>query len=97
MRTAPPLGVTRTAKSLTKRAIWAVQLASFASPANATAFRDRLLKDGFEAWTSTARAGSSVRTRVAIGPLLDRQDAERMRDLVSGRYEVAAIVVHMQP
>jgi len=82
---------------LAKQAIWAVQLASFASPVNATALRDRLLGDGFEAWTSTARRDVGVRTRVAIGPLLDRGDADRMRDLVSGRYDVSAIVVHMEP
>ena len=91
-RAAPP-GAT----SLAKRPIWAVQLASFASQANARALRDELLGDGFEAWTSTARQDSAVRTRVAIGPLLDRRDAERMRDLVSERYEVSAIVVHMEP
>lgn len=96
-RTAPPVKVAKPAKALAKRPIWAVQLASFASLANATDLRDKLLKDGFEAWTSTAKAGTSVRTRVAIGPLLDRRDAERMRDLVSGRYKVSAIVVHMTP
>ena len=91
--TAPPANKA----SLSKQAIWAVQLASFASPVNATALRDRLLGDGFEAWTSTARRDAGVRTRVAIGPLLDRGDADRMRDLVSGRYNVSAIVVHMEP
>lgn len=99
-RRAPAVPAARpggTAKSLAKRPIWAVQLASFASPVNATALRDKLLEGGFEAWTSTARQDGVVRTRVAIGPLLDRRDAERMRDLVSGRYSVSAIVVHMEP
>ena len=93
-RVPPAEGVTR---SLAKQAIWAVQLASFASPVNATALRDKLLGEGFEAWTSTARGEAGIRTRVAIGPLLDRGDAERMRDLVSDRYRVSAIVVHMEP
>ena len=84
-------------RALAKQAIWAVQLASFASPVNATALRDKLLGEGFEAWTSTARGEAGIRTRVAIGPLLDRGDAERMRDLVSDRYRVSAIVVHMEP
>ncbi len=96
-RRAPPVRVSQPAKPLAKRAIWAVQLASFASPVNATALRDRLLKDGFEAWTSTAKTSNSVRTRVAIGPLLDRRDAQRMSELVSGRYKMSAIVVHMEP
>jgi|GEM_PF-680567 len=104
-RTAPVRSKTTTPNAnpranktpLTKQAIWAVQLASFASPVNATALRDRLLGDGFEAWTSTARRDAGIRTRVAIGPLLDRGDADRMRDLVSGRYNVSAIVVHMEP
>ena len=98
-RTAPVLAQPRenAQAGLARQAIWAVQLASFASPVNATALRDQLLGDGFEAWTSTARRDAGVRTRVAIGPLLDRGDAERMRDLVSGRYNVSAIVVHMEP
>lgn len=96
-RRAPPVKASQPAKPLANRAIWAVQLASFASPVNATALRDRLLKDGFEAWTSTAKTSNSVRTRVAIGPLLDRRDAQRMSELVSGRYKMSAIVVHMEP
>ena len=101
-RTAPaqtsnPKNAEANPKPFGRQAIWAVQLASFASPVNATALRDRLLGDGFEAWTSTARRDVGVRTRVAIGPLLDRGDADRMRDLVSGRYNVSAIVVHMEP
>jgi len=96
-RTAPPVQARPAPATLAKRAIWAVQLASFASSVNANALRDKLLEDGFEAWTSTAKSAGSVRTRVAIGPLLGREDAERMRDLVSGRYEVSAIVVHMEP
>jgi len=96
-RRAPPVVPGTSSSTLAKQPIWAVQLASFSSPINATALRDRLLNDGYEAWVSTAKSDSVVRTRVAIGPLLDRRDAERMRDLVSGRYSLQAIVVHMEP
>lgn len=76
---------------------WAVQLASFANPANARAFRDRLNRDGHQAWLSNAKRNGTLRTRVAIGPLQDKAAAQRLVTQVSERYDVEALLVEMIP
>ena len=69
---------------------WAVQVASFAEAGNAEDFRARLRRDGYEAFISTAKADERVLSRVAVGPLLDRERAESLRSELSARYEVQA-------
>jgi cell division protein FtsN len=69
---------------------WAVQVASFARAANAEDFRARLREDGYEAFISTARSDDQVLSRVAVGPLLDRQRGETLRRELSARYDVEA-------
>jgi DedD protein len=70
--------------------VWAVQVASFSDAANAEAFRERLRGDGYEAFISTARDGGRVLSRVAVGPLIERERAERLRQELSTRYSTAA-------
>lgn len=69
---------------------WAVQVASFAAGANAEDFRTRLRADGYEAFISTAKADGKVLSRVAVGPLLDRERAQRLQQELSARYAVQA-------
>lgn len=69
---------------------WAVQVASFAEPDNAQEFRTRLREDGYEAFISTARANGALRSRVAVGPLLNRQQAQSLQSELSARYQVEA-------
>ena len=73
-----------------KTDVWAVQVASFAEPDNAEGFRARLRDDGYEAFISTARARGTVRSRVAVGPLLNRKQAESLQNELSARYRVEA-------
>lgn len=70
--------------------VWAVQVASFARADNAQEFRARLRDDGYEAFISTARAGGAVHSRVAVGPLLQRERAETLKDELSKRYALNA-------
>jgi len=71
-------------------AAWAVQVASFADVENARVFRARLREDGYEAFLSTLRSGDELRTRVAVGPLLSRDEATRLQTELSSRYRVTA-------
>ncbi len=71
-------------------AAWAVQVASFARAANAEDFRTRLRRDGYEAFISTAKVRGQVLSRVAVGPLLDRDRAETLRGELAARYDVHA-------
>lgn len=76
---------------------WAVQVASFAQPDNATAQRDRLLADGHAAFLSHVKRAGATATRVAVGPFIDRADAIRAKAELDRRYGFEAVVVHFSP
>ena len=76
---------------------WAVQVASFGQRDNALRQRDQLLADGFEAFVSDAKTDGRVMTRVAVGPMIDRGDAERTRAELEQRYASGAVVVRFSP
>ncbi|MGD8417121.1 MAG: SPOR domain-containing protein [Pseudomonadales bacterium] len=73
--------------------VWAVQLASFSDEDNALKLRDRVRGDGFEAFISTAKQDGRVLNRVAVGPLLDRQEADHLRDELSDALSLDARIV----
>jgi len=70
-----------------------IQLGSFADRAKALALRDRARNDSYHAFLSEAKQREQVITRVVIGPHVDRKEAERLRDEISARYALKAIVV----
>ena len=72
---------------------WAVQVASFAQAANATALRDRLVGDGYTAFLSTVKRDGQTVTRVAVGPFIDRADAAAEKSELDRRYDVQAAIV----
>ena len=75
---------------------WAVQVGSFAAYERAVALRDQLRSDGYDALFSNARKGNEKPdklTRVAVGPMIDREDAVRLKEELTDRYELEAMVV----
>ena len=74
-------------------AAFGVQLASFSDRANAVALRNRARADGFPAFLTEAKQKDQRITRVAVGPYVDRKEAERLKEELSSRYSVKAIVV----
>ena len=75
---------------------WAVQVGSFAAHERAVALRDRLRSDGYHVLVSQLKkAGQKPEklTRVAVGPMIDREDADRLKSELSDRYGVQAMVV----
>jgi len=62
---------------ISTRAAWAVQLGSFASRTNADNLSRRLKGQGFSVYVLSGGSGASVRYRVRVGPLADRDSAER--------------------
>lgn len=73
---------------------WAVQVASFAQSLNATALRDRLVRDGRTAFLSRVKRDGETVTRVAVGPFVNRDDAAREQREINQRYQVEAAIVH---
>jgi DedD protein len=63
---------------ISAHANWAVQLGSFASRANADNLSRQLKGQGFSVYVLPGGSSTSVRYRVRVGPLADRDSAERM-------------------
>lgn len=73
-------------------AVWAVQVGAFTESANAEALRERLRADGYAALMSTIRSGTGESTRVAVGPIISREDAAALEQEIERRYNLDAVV-----
>ena len=71
---------------------WAVQVGAFSEPANAEALRERLRADGYAALMSTIRSDAGESTRVAVGPIISREDAATLEQELERRYSLDAVV-----
>ena len=77
--------------------IWAVQAGSFAKLENAQNFRETVRSLGYEGFISTHKDDAGrLRHRVAVGPLLDKQDAQKIKDSLQGQLEIDARIMEMQ-
>lgn len=56
-----------------------VQMGAFASATDATALRDTLRKAGFNAFTDTVPSANGSLTRVRVGPVINRAEAEALK------------------
>jgi DedD protein len=72
---------------------WAVQVGALAEAADANALRDRLRGGGFTAYVETLRTERGTLYRVRVGPEIRRADAERLRDTLKARFDLAGQVV----
>lgn len=70
--------------------VWAIQVASFANVDNARVLRDRLRADGYEAFLSSLQTDAGISTRVAVGPVQNRDEAQALKQALSERYRVTA-------
>jgi DedD protein len=75
-----------------KPGAWAVQLGSFASRANADKLSRDLKTQGFPVYVLTGGAGSTLRYRVRIGPLSDREAAQRTAAKLKSLGHVSSMV-----
>ena len=57
---------------------WTVQVGSFSQAENAEALRRRLVADGFEPFVSRVATDAGTMHRVRVGPVPDREAAERL-------------------
>lgn len=71
---------------------FAVQLAAFSKPADATALRDRARAAGFSAFVETVNTDKGALTRVRLGPVATRADAERLQAQAQAKLGVAGAV-----
>lgn len=71
---------------------FAVQVGAFGNAAEAAKLRDRLRAAGFTAFTETVGSDKGSLTRVRVGPVLTRAEAERLRSQVSAKAGVSGMV-----
>ncbi len=72
---------------------WSVQLASFLREDNAVGLRDQLQQDGYNAYLVRIRDGETVRTQVAVGPRVSREEVRALRQELLERYELEGLIV----
>jgi cell division septation protein DedD len=71
---------------------FAVQLAAFSQPADATALRDRVRAAGFSAFTESVTTDKGSLTRVRVGPVATRAEADALKTQVKAKVGVDGIV-----
>ncbi len=72
---------------------WSVQLASLSSRANAENLQKTLRSQGYNAYIRS----SDGMNRVFVGPLIERAEAERLRDVINRQQKLKGFVVRFQP
>lgn len=72
---------------------WSVQLASLSSRASAENLQKTLRSQGYNAYIRTADG----KNRVFVGPLIERAEADRLRDLLNRQQNLKGFVVRFQP
>ncbi|HDZ57153.1 MAG TPA: SPOR domain-containing protein [Pseudomonas xinjiangensis] len=72
---------------------WVIQLGSFSSAGNAEGLRETLRTQGYNAYTVSANVGGNAITRVYVGPVVDREGANRLRDELARRHDNKGLVV----
>ena len=71
---------------------YAVQLGAFSKPADATALRDKLRGAGFSAFTEAVSTDKGTLTRVRVGPVLNRAEADQLKVQVKSKVGIDGIV-----
>ena len=72
---------------------WSIQLASLANRESAEALQKKLRTQGYNAYIRSADG----KNRVFIGPLIERAEADRLRDLLGRQQNLNGFVVRFQP
>ncbi|OXR28287.1 cell division protein [Pseudomonas umsongensis] len=72
---------------------WSVQLASLANRESAEKLQKNLRSQGYNAYIRTADG----KNRVFVGPLIERAEADRLRDLLNRQQNLKGFVVRFQP
>jgi len=76
---------------------WAVQVASFSQDENADRLIERLRGDGYAAFVSRVKQAGERATRVAVGPVIERESASRLKAELDRRYDFEAVLVRFSP
>jgi cell division septation protein DedD len=76
----------------TSKTGFAVQVGAFADATAATALRDKLRSAGFNAFTDSVGTDAGPRTRVRVGPAMNRAEADALKAQVKAKAGIDGIV-----
>ncbi len=88
-----PVKPVRQSSKPTKPGQWIVQVGSFSQQVNAEVLRDKLKNSGIDAYMESAKANTGQIYRVRIGPMNDREKAEKLVGKLSKQGDYRAIVL----
>jgi cell division septation protein DedD len=71
---------------------FAVQLGAFSSAADANALRDKLRAGGFSAFVEQVKTDKGTLSRVRVGPVASRADADRLKAQVAAKVGINGMV-----
>lgn len=72
---------------------WSIQLASLSSRPGADKLQNTLRSQGYNAYIRSADGLN----RVFVGPVIERAEAERLRDVINRQHKLKGLVVRFQP
>jgi DedD protein len=72
---------------------WSIQMASLSNRASADNLQKTLRSQGYNAYIRSAEGMN----RVYVGPLIERAEAERLRDVINRQQKLKGFVVRFQP
>lgn len=76
---------------------WAVQVAAFGEKDKALALQEKLISGNYSAFTEKSTSGSKVLYRVKVGPELERENAESLRDKIKQEHGLTGSFVTNHP
>lgn len=80
-----------------KVSAWVLQVASYKDKTRAAALRDKLISQGQQAFIKELETGVGKRTRLYIGPTINKANLEKAKVDVDRRYGVDAIILRYKP
>jgi len=75
---------------------WSVRLGSFSNTNNARNLTQRLLADGYRAYSREIRSSQGVLTAVFVGPQVERNKVEQLKQQLQTKFQLSGIVVKFE-
>ena len=75
---------------------WSVRLGSFSNTANAQNLKQRLLASGYRVYTRELNTVQGMLTAVFVGPQVERDLADRLKEQLQVEYQLSGIVVRFE-
>ncbi len=76
---------------------WAVQVAAFGEKNKAVALQEKLIAKNLPAFTEQSEKGNKILYRVKVGPELQRENAEKLRDKIEKEHGLKGSFVTKHP